>query len=641
MRSHYRNRIAGNHIPRPLWWGLRYLITMKDSTAMVCRIIGTTNIGYEYVMTGLDWTRCITEHMDAKVEALTIEDVHTIAYHMVILKPELMAEKDETVSLFPSKATWRFNNVASLAYTSRFAGYPCLRNIRQLYDTEKLGVAEHNNPVLLHDTPFPLSPIGLLWCQHYATPIQVERIVVENEVKAKIHYAGILDHNPTMTRAEFVLHDMCRSARLRYTIRLWVYANMCRGSITKTMKAIQTKKAELKVDEKGYTQFMRKDAWLYTGQSSWNSKDRNVEEDWKCAFYGYFTKAQRVNLMMLLTSQLSKYLDHDDYDINGVSEKTFNDSLFQTLPKKQRSSFNDFMLVNSFKKYTNAHRWSLTGGKTNMITLQFARDSGHSVPASTTLEIFNDQHKYDPKLVKFVEDQHNGTWEKQGTRMCATIVTRCILDRQNYYKICPSLKGPLHCGQRVIAAALQLKFEATEEHLNRLINMPAFKGLGADTHADEINNALKSVEVRQWLISASGMYCEMSLGDKISGDTNVREWLRSKLPEGCLAVAYPIDFSGAQRHCMLMFKPFRCGNVLLWNPSDAVEKDALLAIQSTKNETCLRIQGYVAVRPIHFVAVTKNKRMCRNGRRKRNKYRALATKRAKENFRGPCRQQDV
>jgi hypothetical protein len=102
----------------------------------------------------------------------------------------------------------------------------------------------------------------------------------------------------------------------------------------------------------------------------------------------------------------------------------------------------------------------------------------------------------------------------------------------------------------------------------------------------------------------------------------VRKWLCT-LHEGGIAVAYPKDYSGATRHCMLMYRPLSSGPVLMWDPSNAIEKDARLAVQNRTNETSLRIHEYVAVRLLRFDGLFKKRqRMGRNMRRKRSKHRA-------------------
>jgi hypothetical protein len=620
IRHQFMGLAITNELPmtRPLWWGLRFLFTLRRETPVVGRLVGANMAGYQVADEDLTWTRRITGLIIYDEGQRGVAITKTLPYRSVMLRPELCPEEDETVNLFPSMENVKFKTLASLAYSSRFAGYPDLNAIRRIYDTEKLGKSLHPDPVLDYNSPIPLSPIGVLWCEHYATPVCVEQKIVTGNVTAEIQFAGLLDHRPKMTTKEFLMHDMCCSARLRYTIRLWVYAYMSNGSVVKTKIAIDKKMKQLGMDEKQFLKFF-KGTDLYAGQRQRGGKSSTkIGDAWKRPFYAYYTAIDRVNLMLILTSQLSRFLEHKDYSIHGVSERTFNDTYFKTVPKDKRSMFNDFMLVNSFRKYHNSLTWSITGAKTHMITLQFAGDNGVATPSTTTLDIFKEQHKHDRELVQFVEKWGNCSWEKQGSRVCPVIATECVLDRQEQYTICPSVKGPRHCAQRVIAAALLLTIGAKIENINELLNLPGFKKLGADTDAAEIDEALQSVGVREWLFTMTGVRCRMSLGDKISGDASVRHHL-ARLPSGNVAVAYPKDYSGAKRHCMLMYRPLECGPVLMWDPSDAIDKDAHLAMYSRKNETSLRIYEYAAIRFVQFDTPFKNKRLSRNLRRKRKR----------------------
>ena len=123
-----------------------------------------------------------------------------------------------------------------------------------------------------------------------------------------------------------------------------------------------------------------------------------------------------MNLMMILTSRLAKFLPYANYVVDGVSERTFNDAYFKTVPKNQISMYNDFMLVNSFRKATNDFAYSISGEKTDMVTLQFASINGEQTPSMTTMDIFKKQHAHDPELVKFVAKFEWKSWEKQGTK---------------------------------------------------------------------------------------------------------------------------------------------------------------------------------------------------------------------------------
>ena len=621
MRKEYIG--DGSRQQRPMWWGLRFLFTLNRAEPVVGRLIGADAHGYHVVVDDgedLNWTRCITTYIIGNEGERRIATPTNIPYHQVLLNPELCPEENDTVNVFPTTENVKFKALASMVYRSRYAGHVCLDVVQKLYDTEKLGKALHPNPVINCNTPIPVSPIGNMWCQHFATPVCVEEKKVGS---AEIRFAGLMDWAPKMTTGEFLLHDMCRSARLRYTIRLWIYAHMCNASIAKTEEAIKNKMKEMNTNKQGLVSFFQKTT-LYTGQPQRGVKENNSKDAWKRPFFAYYSQQNRVNLMMILKVQLGRFLDNIDYAIDGVSEQTFNQFYHNQLPANKLCMFNDWMLVNSFHKKNNDLTWAVSGAKTDMITLQFASCNGTEVPSTTTMAIFKDQHKHDPDLVRYVEDWAMcKTWEKQGSRVCPILVNDCILDRKEEYKICPTVKGTHHCAQRTIAGALLLTTFAKVNDINTLLLLKGFAQLGADTDAGEINDALGTQAVREWLLKVTGSNYSMSLGDLVKGDAFVRYAL-SRLQPGNCAVAYPMDLNGATRHCMLMYRPFKegiKGPVLMWDPSDAIDRDARLAVFSRKNETALRIQEFVGVRHVRFIAPPKRKRLNKHWRKKRQKLR--------------------
>jgi hypothetical protein len=507
--------LGGSSSARPIWWGLRFLFTLVREHAVVCRVVGTNSIGYQVVLDeDLNWTRCISGRLiNSTPSERKINVSRVIPFTRVALMPELMSEADETVCLYPSRANVKFNDVATMALRSRYAGYPDLRSIRYLYATAMLGKVDHPNPVITENTHIPMSGIGVKWCEHYATPISVA--FEQSGSQTSIQFSGLLDHKPKMPTKDFILHKMCENARLRYTIRLWVYAFLCNGSIKKTEHAVAVKKKEVGAGFKKHVELanfyiQRTTPHTTTLDSSTTpttmlrvGKDSNADNAWKRPFFAYYGKTQRVHLMQILTAQFAELLVSKDYIINGVSERTFNDTLFNTM-SRQKCMFNDFMLVNSFIKKTNSWIWSISGTNNETITLMFACENGIDSPSTTTMAIFREQHAHDPALVGFVEKQPAGRWNKQGSRQCPVIVSKCTLARQEQYKVSPILKGSRHCAQRVIAAALHLKFSTSITELSVFMNLPAFKSLGPDTDYLEINKALLSTEAKQWLFLRSG-----------------------------------------------------------------------------------------------------------------------------------------
>jgi hypothetical protein len=172
------------------------------------------------------------------VNGMVLQDNTTIAIRDMLGHPELLPEQDETISLYPTTATTRLSDLQDLCARSRFAGFVQHSHISVLYGIEQLDQRPHPDPLLLSNTDYPVSPVGMAFAVCKSVPTFVRPIQDPKKGSLiQVGFEGLSGHTPTLTRQEFLDHDMCMGPRNRYVLR-WLIAQITRKfQTTKQIRA--------------------------------------------------------------------------------------------------------------------------------------------------------------------------------------------------------------------------------------------------------------------------------------------------------------------------------------------------------------------------------------------------------------------
>ena len=176
-------------------------------------------------------------------------------------------------------------------------------------------------------------------------------------------FEGLSGHTPTLTRQEFTDHEMCKGPRNRYALRLFI------AHMTKRIAVCNTAARALL-----YRQLLPK---CHVGQET---------------HYAL---------------------------VDGVSERVFNDVLFDSLHSGERVPYNDHCNIDYYAERKADKVWTVSGGVHDAIVIHFADDlytlPGENenrrvatVPHIQILPVFKRLHVRDSAIVKAVEEMPYG-----------------------------------------------------------------------------------------------------------------------------------------------------------------------------------------------------------------------------------------
>jgi hypothetical protein len=377
-------------------------------------------------------------------------------------------------------------------------------------------------------------------------------------------------------------------------------------------------------------------------------------------FWFFHSVADRITVYKMLLPRLVDFLrvgnlvngkregELTDFQLDGVSERTFNKLYFNEIPESGDVPYNEQYNVDHFVKTRTHHIWSLVQEPEDAVVTHYSDDcfrvpitkrqtkkdkktnktktTPKKVEVFTTsqlqpMSVFERLNATDPKLVSLVKKLPFGTHKKYGCRP----VTGCVVRPQNMIrstvKVPAVLKGPEHCNQRVLAALLHLQCNVAKQSLDTMFKLSPIINLGGDAHPVELNKCLRSSEMLHWM---TAFCCRLlpELMPAVEGDEEVRHLLRNLAPNEAV-YTYPVDFRGVGRHCSLVFRPAK-GKTIMWDPSPTFDDQDECPVWTRYNETCLNFRSYAAARIVEWSQLPlqqsrTNSRRARCRKRKREK----------------------